>query len=117
MPKTHPEGLSFEPTGHGFTSSVRAPFSAPHPLLTHRNIGSIRRNHGERWEDAFAELPPLERDRRTGRLTNGFSTDERERLASLAMLVDVHFFDGDRMVIEEERTCSCDQKEGSCVCQ
>jgi hypothetical protein len=105
--KQHPEGgLAFEPEGHGFTTSVTdVPWVAPHNLLSGRVIASVRRNHRDDWQDAFAALPSRQRDPRTGRFTSGFTDDERERLATLAILIDHGLFrDDDGSVTEGERS-------------
>lgn len=88
----HPEGLPFEPTGPGWTTFDEPRGSLPtNRLLTERNIVSVRTNHPDEWTTTMAEvnaiLPPPKRNRRTGALENGMSTDEQERLALLSMLV------------------------------
>ena len=121
MDKTHPEGLGYEPLGHGFSGTVNPGFSAPHPLLTRRNIESTKRNHPEDWTEARMALPAPTRDPRTGRLNLGFSDDERDRLATLSVLVQRGLYNNDRLVTQGERIampakdeCDCEHCDGDC---
>jgi hypothetical protein len=98
--RSHPEGLGHPPEGPGFTVfSVKLPAVDGHRwLLGHANIEAVRKNEPEAFTAALDALPSFNRDPRTGRVTRGFSEDERSSLAALAVLVDHGMFHRDRIV-------------------
>lgn len=68
-------------------------------------------------------LPAPVRDRRTGRFSVGFTDDERDRLATLSVLVQRGLYHSDRLIIEgdriampasDEEGCGCDHCDGQC---
>lgn len=105
MNKQHPEtrdGLPFEPKGHGFTGSVNPGFAVARPQLTRRTIEATRKHHADSWFEAHAALPPMQRDKRTARLT-GMTDDERDRLATLSVLIEQGMYSEDRLHVINDR--------------
>jgi hypothetical protein len=119
--KEHPEGLNRAPTGVGFTDTqVVVPLTIPLPLLSRRNIESAQKNHRAEWDEAYHVLgspitveaqPKTEGRGSLLKRMYRFTDDERTRLATLAygLFVDDRMvIEGERTVVESERTLDCD---------
>ena len=93
-PLSNPEGLPFPPEGLGWTKTdteIPRSFSKV-TLLTDHNVAAVRSNHPTEWEQAMDAIgdvsPPPTRNQRTGAFTSGLSTQERERLVALSLLIE-----------------------------